>query len=44
MPYGKMGWTSYTLELIKRVPGVELIVLDSQCCGIAGTYGFKRKP
>ncbi|AIN63120.1 anaerobic glycerol-3-phosphate dehydrogenase subunit GlpC [Providencia stuartii] len=39
----KMGWTSYTLELIKRVPGVELIVLDSQCCGIAGTYGFKKE-
>ncbi|EKT59070.1 anaerobic glycerol-3-phosphate dehydrogenase subunit GlpC [Providencia rettgeri] len=39
----KMGWTSYTLELIKRVPGVELIVLDSQCCGIAGTYGFKQE-
>ena len=39
----KMGWTSYTLELIKRIPGVELIVLDSQCCGIAGTYGFKKE-
>lgn len=39
----KMGWTSYTLELIKRVPGVELLVLDSQCCGIAGTYGFKKE-
>lgn len=39
----KMGWTSYTLELIKRVPDVELIVLDSQCCGIAGTYGFKKE-
>ncbi|MCW2257669.1 glycerol-3-phosphate dehydrogenase subunit C [Providencia alcalifaciens] len=39
----KMGWTSYTLELIKRIPGVELLVLDSQCCGIAGTYGFKKE-
>ena len=39
----KMGWTSYTLDLIKRIPGVELIVLDSQCCGIAGTYGFKKE-
>ena len=39
----KMGWTSYTLELVRRIPGVELIVLDSQCCGIAGTYGFKKE-
>lgn len=39
----KMGWTSYTLELLRRIPGLELIVLESQCCGIAGTYGFKKE-
>ncbi|GKX55575.1 sn-glycerol-3-phosphate dehydrogenase subunit C [Leminorella grimontii] len=39
----KMGWTAYTLALLERIPGVELIVLDSQCCGIAGTYGFKKE-
>ncbi len=39
----KMGWTLYTLELLRQIPGLELTVLDSQCCGIAGTYGFKRK-
>lgn len=39
----KMGWTLYTLELLSRIPGLELRVLDSQCCGIAGTYGFKTE-
>ncbi|MGP3593215.1 anaerobic glycerol-3-phosphate dehydrogenase subunit GlpC [Vagococcus sp. WN89Y] len=39
----KMGWTHYTLELLRRIPGLTLTVLDSRCCGIAGTYGFKRE-
>lgn len=39
----KMGWTPYTLALLQMIPGVELTVLDSQCCGIAGTYGFKKE-
>ncbi|PHM65373.1 membrane protein [Xenorhabdus stockiae] len=39
----KMGWAAYSIELIKRIPGIELIILDSQCCGIAGTYGFKKE-
>ena len=39
----KMGWTLYTLELLRNIPGLELTVLDSQCCGIAGTYGFKKE-
>jgi glycerol-3-phosphate dehydrogenase subunit C len=25
------------------IPGVEVIVLDSECCGLAGTYGFKEE-
>ncbi|MCV9879375.1 anaerobic glycerol-3-phosphate dehydrogenase subunit GlpC [Brenneria izbisi] len=39
----RMGWTAYTLALLQRIPGIELTVLDSQCCGIAGTYGFKKE-
>ncbi|MGL4925417.1 MAG: anaerobic glycerol-3-phosphate dehydrogenase subunit GlpC [Plesiomonas shigelloides] len=39
----KMGWVPYTLDLLQRIPGLELIMLDSQCCGIAGTYGFKSE-
>ncbi|ADO47737.1 anaerobic glycerol-3-phosphate dehydrogenase subunit GlpC [[Enterobacter] lignolyticus] len=39
----KMGWAIYTLELLRKIPELEVIVLDSQCCGIAGTYGFKSE-
>jgi glycerol-3-phosphate dehydrogenase subunit C len=39
----KMGWAIYTLELLRRIPELEVVVLDSQCCGIAGTYGFKSE-
>lgn len=39
----KLGWSYYTIELLKMIPGVEVQVLDSQCCGIAGTYGFKKE-
>lgn len=39
----KLGWSYYSIELLKLIPDMELIVLDSQCCGIAGTYGFKKE-
>lgn len=39
----KLGWSYYTIELLKLIPNIELIVLDSECCGIAGTYGFKKE-
>lgn len=39
----KLGWSYYSVELLKMIPGVEVQVLDSQCCGIAGTYGFKKE-
>ena len=39
----KMGWSYYSIELLRMIPGVEVFVLDSQCCGIAGTYGFKKE-
>lgn len=39
----KLGWAYYSLELLKLIPNIELKVLDSQCCGIAGTYGFKKE-
>jgi len=37
----KLGWNIYSIELLKLIPGVELIKLDENCCGVAGTYGFK---
>ena len=42
-PMEKLGWSYYSIELLKMIPSVELTVLDSQCCGIAGTYGFKKE-
>ncbi|MGF1776888.1 anaerobic glycerol-3-phosphate dehydrogenase subunit GlpC [Vibrio nomapromontoriensis] len=39
----KSGNHIFTIELLKQIPGVELIVLDSACCGLAGTYGFKTE-
>ncbi len=39
----KLGWTIYSTSLLKMIPGLEFIHLDSHCCGIAGTYGFKKE-
>ena len=39
----KLGWQYYSTELMRLIPGVELTILDSCCCGIAGTYGFKKE-
>ena len=39
----KLGWGVFSIGLLKMIPGVELTVLDSNCCGIAGTYGFKKE-
>ena len=39
----KMGWQVYSIALLSLIPGVELTVLDQNCCGIAGTFGFKKE-
>lgn len=39
----KLGWTYYSTSLMRLIPGLDLTILDSQCCGIAGTYGFKKE-
>ncbi|HDR1021327.1 TPA: anaerobic glycerol-3-phosphate dehydrogenase subunit C [Pasteurella multocida] len=39
----KAGWAPYTLDVLKQIPGIEIVMLPSQCCGIAGTYGFKSE-
>ena len=39
----KLGWGVFSEKLLKMIPGVEFTMLDSACCGIAGTYGFKRE-
>ena len=39
----KMGWGVFSERLLRMIPGVEFTLLDSNCCGIAGTYGFKKE-
>ena len=39
----KLGWAIYSTSLLQMIPGIDFIMLDSQCCGIAGTYGFKKE-
>lgn len=39
----KLGWGIYSTSLLKMIPGVELRAPIQNCCGIAGTYGFKKE-
>ena len=39
----KLGWGIFSERLLRMIPGVEFVMLDSACCGIAGTYGFKKE-
>lgn len=39
----RLGWAIYPISLLRMVPGVELTVLDQECCGMAGTFGFKKE-
>ena len=39
----KLGWWLYATRLLEMIPGVELEILESSCCGISGTYGFKKE-
>jgi glycerol-3-phosphate dehydrogenase subunit C len=31
------------LEVMKRIPGLEIVLSHSECCGVAGTYGVKKE-
>ena len=39
----RMGWQLYSIELLRMIPGLDLVVLEQECCGISGTYGFKKE-
>ena len=39
----RMGSVIYTIDMLTRIPGIHLTVLNSECCGISGTYGFKQE-
>ena len=39
----KAGGVIHTMELLNSIPGLEVIMLDQKCCGMSGTYGFKKE-
>ena len=39
----KLGWYPYSIGLLRMIPGLQLNVLAQECCGIAGTFGFKKE-
>ncbi|OGT27261.1 MAG: sn-glycerol-3-phosphate dehydrogenase subunit C [Gammaproteobacteria bacterium RBG_16_66_13] len=36
-----IGWPA--LEALRRIPDLDLVLSESDCCGVAGTYGLKRE-
>jgi Fe-S oxidoreductase len=38
-----LAGTTATVELLKRIPGAEVIELDAGCCGMAGSFGFESE-
>lgn len=39
----RMGWQLYSIELLRMIPCLDLVELEQNCCGISGTYGFKKE-
>ena len=39
----KLGNQIYSIALLKMIPGLDLKVLEQRCCGISGTFGFKKE-
>lgn len=39
----KLGWAIHSVSLLRSIPGLTLVPIESTCCGIAGTYGFKKE-
>jgi len=38
-----MGIGFPAIELLRLIPGLEVEDLDAGCCGLGGTYGFKKE-
>ena len=39
----RLGWGVFSQRLLKMIPGVEFTLLEQGCCGMSGTYGFKKE-
>jgi FAD/FMN-containing dehydrogenase/Fe-S oxidoreductase len=38
-----LAGTQSTVELLRRIPGSEVVELDAGCCGMAGSFGFESE-
>ena len=38
-----LAGTAATVELLRRIPGAEVVELDAGCCGMAGSFGFEAE-
>jgi FAD/FMN-containing dehydrogenase/Fe-S oxidoreductase len=38
-----LAGTKATVELLRRIPGAEIVELDAGCCGMAGSFGFETE-
>jgi Fe-S oxidoreductase len=38
-----LAGTKATVELLRRIPGAEVVELDAGCCGMAGSFGFETE-
>ena len=38
-----LAGTRATVDLLRRVPGAEVVELDAGCCGMAGSFGFEAE-
>jgi Fe-S oxidoreductase len=38
-----LGWLPAAERLLEQVPGMELRVTASECCGMAGSFGYKSE-
>ena len=39
----KLGNQIYSIAVLRMIPGLDLKVLEQKCCGISGTFGFKKE-
>lgn len=39
----RLGWDIYSISLLRMIPGAVLTVPEQHCCGMAGTFGFKKE-
>ena len=37
-----LGWLPAAVEVLSAIPGVDVEVTTTECCGMAGSFGYKR--